>query len=74
MPMPLARPIAGRQPHEIDPEIRKAAGIPQPLSDARGAWIVEWGGIAGAFVFRYGCNVDLRYEGSAWDLLRGCRR
>ena len=41
MPVALARPIARRQVHEIDPEIREPAGIAESLPHAFGTGRVE---------------------------------
>jgi hypothetical protein len=46
MPVALARPIARRQAHEIDPEISEPAGVAQPLPHAVGTGCVEWRRIA----------------------------
>jgi hypothetical protein len=59
MPMALARPVARRQPHEIDPEIGEAARIAQPLPHTFGTGRVELRRIARAFAYRYGGDVDL---------------
>jgi hypothetical protein len=40
MPVALARPIARRQVHEIDPEINEPAGVAQPLPHAFGTGCV----------------------------------
>src|SRR5215813_13378372 len=58
MPVTLARPIARRQAHEIDPEICEPAGIAQALPHAFGARRVELWWIERTFAFRHGGDVD----------------
>src|SRR5215470_6978725 len=59
MPVALARPAARWQVHEIDPVIRKPAGVAEPLPHALGTGWVEWRRITRAFAFRHGGDVDL---------------
>src|SRR5262249_48299759 len=61
MPVALARPIARRQAHEIDAEIREPAGIAKSLPYAFGTWGVELRWIARACAFRHSGDVDLRH-------------
>src|SRR5215813_1424053 len=58
MPVTLARPIARRQAHEIDPEICEPAGIAQALPHAFGSRRVELWWIERTFAFRHGGDVD----------------
>jgi hypothetical protein len=59
MPVALARPVARRQAHEIDPEISDPTSIAQPLPHTVGTGDVEGRRIARAFAFRDGRDVDL---------------
>jgi hypothetical protein len=59
MPMALARPVARRQVHEVESEIREPAGIAQPLPHAFGAGRVELRRIA----------VPLRFGAAAMSIL-----
>src|SRR5206468_5899334 len=58
MPVALARPVAGGQAHEIDPEVGEPAGVAQALAHALGTGRVEGRRIARAFAFRHGGDVD----------------
>src|SRR5262245_8790663 len=64
MPVALARPVARRQAHEIDPKVREPAGVAQPLPHAGGTGRIERRRIARALALRHGGNVDLGH-GSA---------
>jgi hypothetical protein len=62
MPVALARPIAGRQAHEIDAEISEPAGIAQPLPHALRTGRIKRRRIARTLAPRHSGNVDLRHS------------
>lgn len=52
--MPLARPLAWRERHEVDAERGESTSVPQPLAGSTSACFVELIGVAGADANRYG--------------------